>query len=189
MSCGRAFIRCQAILFAASSTLIACATPQSAASRLDSRGITVVTLADAIVLSRPDRRLAANASDYAYVGPVRVNRMGHYENLLWIGLASTIDRPFQDAPADIAAKLALIVDGQPIVLPLVEWETDLDRVPYRAEAPLYATFAAPTSLDQIQRIATASSVEAHFVSGAGELASYRTWQGAWSSWLLFVSAD
>ena len=189
MSCGRTFVLRNAILAAASSTLVACAMPQAATSRLDSRGVTVVTLADAIVLARPVRQLAANAGDYAYIGPVRVNRMGRIEHLLWIGLASTVDRSFYDAPLDIAVELALFVDDQPMILQLADWTTDLDSVPYRTEAPLYATLAASASLDQIQRIATASSVEAHFIAGDGASARYRTWDGTWTSWSLFVNAD
>ena len=151
--------------------------------------MTVVTLDDAIVLARPVRQLAAAARDYAYLGPVELNRMGNRDYYLWVGLASTIDRKLIDiAPADVQT-LTLLIDGLPMTLPLADWTGDTDRAPYETGAPLYATFAARISLDQLQRIANADSVQVHFVSPSGDSRRYRLWQGAWTSWTWLAAAE
>ncbi len=169
--------------------MFACTTQTPVTSRLDSRGLTVVALDDAIVLARPVRRLTVAARDYAYIGPVEINRMGQRDHYLWLGLASTVDRAFADvSPAD-AELLAILVDGQPMILPLTKWSADLDRPPYATVVPVYATLSARASLDQIQRIADATSIEVHIISNSGVAARYRMWQGAWSSWSLFGRAD
>ena len=167
----------------------ACTTQTPVTSRLDSSGLTVVALDDAIVLARPARKLTVAARDYAYVGPVEINRMGQREHYLWLGLASTVDRAFADAPAADAELLAILVDGQPMTLPLTDWSAELDRAPYETVVPLYATLSTRASLDQIQRIAGATSIEVHIISNTRPAAQYRMWQGAWSSWSLFGRAE
>jgi len=173
----------------ASVMLSGCATGEPLSSSLDSNGVTVVTLDDPIVLARPVRQLAAAARDYAYLGPVELNRMGKRDYYLWVGLASTVDRKLIDVtPADVHA-LTLLINGLPMTLPLVEWAKDPDQPPYKTSAPLYATFAARISLDQILRIAGASSVQAHFVSTSGGSRRYRLWQGDWTSWTWLAAAE
>ena len=56
-------------------------------------------------------------------------------------------------------------------------------------APLYATYAARASLDQIERIAGATNVEALFVTEHGTVERYRAWEGGWGNWTLFVNAE
>ena len=169
--------------------MFACTTQPPVTSRLDSSGLTVVSLNDVIVLARPVRRLTAAARDYAYIGPVEINRMGQREYYLWLGLASTVDHAFADvSPAD-AKLLAILVDGQPMMLPLTDWSEALDRPPYETVVPVYASLSARASLDQIQRIAGAASIEVHIISNSRSAARYRMWQGAWSSWSLFGRAE
>ena len=82
--------------------LSGCVSNSPLSTRLDSFGVTVVTLDDPIVLARPVPQLAAAARDYAYLGPVEMNRMGDRDYYLWVGLASTIDRKLINvAPADV----------------------------------------------------------------------------------------
>lgn len=168
------------------SLLAGCASVPETRSRLDSSGLTVVALADAIVLAHPVRTLAAAARDYAYIGPVEINRMGQRHYLLWIGLASTIDRELVGANPPEATALVIIVDGEPMELSLAEWDMSLDLPPYDATAPVYDVLAARASLDQIGRIAAADSVELHVVQGNDVTAQYVTWHGTWASWSAFV---
>ena len=127
--------------------------------------------------------------DYAYIGPVRVNHMGKLDNYLWIGLASTVDRAFINARQTQTTALALLIDGQPMLLELDEWGALLDASPYDTAAPVYATYGARASLDQIERIAAATIVEALFVTQGGRIERYRAWQGDWATWTLFVDAE
>jgi len=169
--------------------LAGCATEASVTSRLDSSGYTIATMGDAIVLSRPTPQLAAAARDYAYVGPVEINHMGKLEHYLWVGLASTVDRKFDSISPDTAEDLVLLVDGQPMLLPLKKWNTSLDQMPYSTIAPMYATLSAHASLDQIKRIASSTSVEVHIVASDGTVAHYRMWQGDFPSWSLLGKVE
>lgn len=166
-------------------TISACASQSPVASRLDSSGVTIVTLDEAIVLSRPILHLTASARDYAYLGPVEINNMGSLDHYLWVGLATTVDRALVGSYPPDAHALAILVDGQPMVLPLTEWHTGLDQPPYETVLPLYAILAARASLDQIQRVAGGGSVEVHLISESAVTAHYRVWQGRWPSWSLF----
>ena len=169
--------------------LTGCSTTGPDATRLDSSGLTIATLADAVLLARPVRTLAAGARDYAYVGPVEINRMGHREYFFWVGLASTVDRERVGLAPAAAIALTIIVDDEPMYLPLAEWDTPLDAPPYATTAPVYATLAAPTTLDQIHRIAAASAVEMHVIVGTNTAARYQAWQGDWASWSSFPPAN
>jgi hypothetical protein len=169
--------------------LSGCAARTQMVSRLDVSGLTVVTLDEPIVLARPVRQLAAAALDYAYLGPVEINRMGNRDYFLWVGLASTIDRKLVGVPPEDVQVLAVLLDGRPMLLPLVHWVANLDRSPYETTAPLHATFAAHASLDQIRRISSAQSVEVHLVSASGVAWRYQKWQGDWSSWSLLAATE
>ena len=172
-----------AVLFAG------CVTQSTIVSRLDSSGLTVVTLSDAIVFMRPVRTLAAGARDYASIGPIEINRMGERQYFLWIGLASTVDRELAGLVPMDASELVLIVDESPMVLPLITWDTALDISPYVSSAPVYATLAAHTSLDQIHHIANANVVELYFVVDAENTARYQRWQGEWMAFSDFASTN
>ena len=164
----------------------ACGTQPPIVSRLDTSGITIVTLDDAVVLARPVRRITAAARDYAYIGPVQINRMGNRDHYLWIGLASTVDRAFADVSPAKVSTLALLVDGQPMTLPLKEWSMKLDESPYESTVPIYAALSAHASLDQIQRIASANTVAVHIVTDSGQSTRYQRWHGAWQAWSGFT---
>lgn len=169
--------------------LAGCTTQSSSISRLDSSGLTVVTLTEAIVFARPVRTLAAGARDYAYIGPIEINRMGDRQYFFWIALASTVDRDLLGVVPDDADALVLVVDESPMVLPLVEWDTTLDIPPYDSPAPIYATLAAHTSLDQIHRIANANVIELYVAAGATSTARYQRWQGTWTTFTELASND
>lgn len=166
----------------------ACAPQAPLNSRLDASGITVVTLADAVIVARPVAEIAVAARDYAYLGPIEVNRMGERRYFLWVGLASTIDRDLVNATPEAPRQLVFVADGQPMMLELAGWDIAFDVPPYATGAPLYATLSARTTLDQIRRIAAATSVEVHLISSSGAASHYRHWQGGWPAWSLFSDA-
>ncbi|MBT8077697.1 MAG: hypothetical protein KJO31_03930 [Gammaproteobacteria bacterium] len=183
-------LACAIFVLAVTTGLGGCAAHEaSVRSRLDSSGFTVETMGDPIVLSLPAPRLAASARDYAYLGPVEINHMGEREHYLWLGLASTVDRQFESVTPDTVDTMVLLVDGQPMILPLDNWVTSLDQLPYDTIAPLYATLAARASFDQIQRIASAESVEVHVITHDGSVERYRMWQGDFPSWSLLGNAE
>ncbi len=168
------------VIVATAASLTGCVAGSQLTSRLDSNGLTIVTMDDPVILALPERQLAAAAQDFAYLGPVELNRMGHRDYFLWIGLASTIDRELFDASPAEAQVVAVLIDGWPETLPLVDWAADLDQAPYETDAPLYRSVAAHASLDLIRRISTAETVEVNFVSASGVSRRYQKWQGDWS---------
>lgn len=162
--------------------LASCTTVPGERSRLDSSGLTVVTLAQTLVLSRPQPTVAAGARDYVYIGPVELNNMGNREYLLWVSLASTIDREFLGLAPIGAAEIVLLVDDEPMQFAVSRWRTELDASPYPTSTPVYATLEATTTLNQIHRIAAASTVEFHLVADRGADSHYRHWDGDWTEW-------
>ncbi len=173
-------------LFTALAVLMqGCAAEMERSSRLDSSGLTVATEPNAVVFANPVRTFAAGARDYAYLGPVEINRMGERQYYLWVGLASTIDQDYVQREPPKADTLALIVNGEPMMLPLTAWETDLDLPPYESPAPVYATFSAATTVDQIHRIADAEFVELYLIAGDALDARYLPWDRLWTAWREF----
>lgn len=159
-----------------------CATELPSPSRLDSSGLTVVTEPAAVVFANPSRTLATGARDYAYLGPVEINRMGKRQYFFWLGLASTIDQDYVQRELPDADTLVLIVNGEPMLLSLSEWQTDLDVPPYESSAPVYAVFSAATSISQIHRIAAADFIELYLVDGDELDARYLPWDRLWLAW-------
>lgn len=175
------------VLFAA--LLIGCSVEPPKTSRLDSSGLTIVTHDDAIMVARTVRKLAAGARDFAFIGPVEINRMGHRDYYFWIGLASTVDRDLVGhAPANAVA-MALVIDDEPMIMPLSEWATSLDVAPYQSTVPVYVALMAQTSLDQIHRIAKAKSVEILMIADTDTAVRYQAWQGTWSAWSAFPGEE
>lgn len=154
-------------------------------SRLDSSGLTVVTLGEAVLLAHALPRVAAGARDYAYIGPVEINRMGYREFYLWISLASTIDREFLGLTPVDATELVLVVDDEAMQFSIGTWNTDLDVAPYASTAPVYATLEVSTTLDQIRRIAAAETVELHLIADTNANSQYQFWKGDWAEWQKF----
>ncbi len=166
-------------------TLASCARQPIEHSRLDSSGLTVVTLGEAVLLAHAVPRVAAGARDYAYIGPVEINRMGLREFYLWISLASTIDREYLGLTPVDATELVLIVDDEAMEFSIGILNTDLDVAPYASSAPVYATLEVSTTLDQIRRIAAAETVELHLIADTNRNSQYQFWKGDWAEWQRF----
>lgn len=166
-------------------TLSSCARTPVEQSRLDSSGVTVVTLDHSLVLAHSLPTIAAGVRDYVYIGPVEINNMGNREYYLWVSLASTIDREFLGLTPSDASELVLLVDDEPMQFPIARWRTELDAPPYLSSTPVYATLEAKTTLDQIHRIAAAETVELHLIADSDGGSLYQYWNGDWAAWQNF----
>jgi len=140
-----------------------------------------------LVVARSVNRVTVAGRDYAYLGPIDINRMGRRDYYLWIGMASTVDRALLDEDRPQAATLVIEVDGVPMDFPLAPWNPGLDALPYPASTPVYETFVARASLDQIDRIASAASVKVLFALDDGTASSYELWSGQWLDWTRFTA--
>ena len=166
----------------------ACATREPINSWFDpDTALTYAALHEPLVVARPVDRLTVAGRDYAYLGPIDINRMGRRDYYLWIGMASTVDRALLDEARPQAATLVLVVDGVPMDFPLAPWHPGLEALPYPTTTPVYATFVARASLDQLERIAAATSVMVQFALDDGKASGYELWSGQWLDWTRFTA--
>lgn len=148
--------------------------------------LTYAAMHEPLVVARPVNRVTVAGRDYAYLGPIDINRMGRRDHYLWIGMASTVDRALLDEAQPQAVNLVLIVDDVPMDFPLRPWNPGLEALPYPVSTPVYESFVARASLDQIDRIAAAESVSVQFALHDGRAASYDLWSGSWIDWSGFI---
>lgn len=173
-------------LLIASAILTGCASAPNREVRFhEDSGLTWASMDEAIVLARSTPQYAVAARDYIYIGPVETNWLGEREHYLWLGIASTVDRELRGDSAPDTETLLLLIDGTPVAFPLSIWEAEFQTTPYEAQVPIADTWGARVSLDQIQRIAQADTVEVHLVSAAGATARYELWHGNWLNWVEF----
>jgi len=160
-------------------------TPNREVRFHEETGLTWASMDEAIVLARSTPQYTVAARDYIYIGPVETNRLGELEHHLWLGIASTVDRELRGESAPESDTLVLLVDGTPVALPLTTWEAAFESAPYETPVPVAGVQAARVSLDQIQRIARADSVEVQVLSASGSTVRYELWHGNWPSWSNF----
>jgi hypothetical protein len=165
-----------------------CASDEPLRSTLDDKGLTWVSMDRTVTLARPVPRFSAAARDYIYIAPVEANDMGTRSHYLWIGLGTTVDRAWGRAAPNAAVTLVLLLDGKPVALPLSSWDADLNAALYDTPAPVYQVQRARVTLDQLERIATAQSIDVQVVADDGSVAGYELWDGAWSDWHAFLTA-
>jgi hypothetical protein len=95
----------------------------------ETSGITITRVFEPMAFFHEHPRLAANARDYIYVGPVELNRAGRYEYVLWMSFCSTIDRG-ERTGLEYPAGISLVADGES--MQLVETNADIGSQPYTA---------------------------------------------------------
>lgn len=163
-------------------TLGACASVPSVNSRFDERtGLTLQWLEEPVVLARAVPRMATAARDYAYLGPLQINRMGAVETYIWIGMASTLDRAAVSEEPPVAASLVLVIDGSPMHLVLEAWSGQTVP-PYETTTPIYLSRRVRVAADQIDRIARAGKIQAYLMNSDGVAAAYFLWRGDFGAW-------
>jgi hypothetical protein len=166
--------------------LAACASDDALRSGIDDRGRSWVSLETTVTLARPAPRFSNAARDYLYVAPVQASTSGARRHYLWVGLSTTVDRGWPWATPGEAVTLLLTVDGIPVTLPLAEWDAEGGAALYRPPAPVYQVRRASVSLDELERIITATEIAAQIVASDGSAARYDLWDGQWSDWTAFV---
>jgi len=163
-----------------------CAGDAELRSTLDDRGLTWITSDLIVTFARSAPRFSAAARDYAYLAPVERNDMGTRRHFLWLGLGSTIDRPWNWGESSSPVTLVLVLDGEPVALPLAPWEGSEDMSRH-ASTPVYQTQRARISLDQLEHFANAESIEIELIAENGAAARYELWDGTSSDWHTFVA--
>ena len=166
-----------------------CASAPVVESRFDEQtGLTLVWLDEPVVLAYTVPRVATTARDYAYLGPLQLNRLGEIESYVWVGVASTLDRAAIDEQPPALTHLVLLLDGVPMQLQLEPWTEGVEP-PYVIPAPLLFSQQARVAGDQLQRIASARRVEARFTTADGVDRRYTLWRGDYSAWNQFALGE
>jgi hypothetical protein len=161
-----------------------CGAPFTALERLDERaGLMLSRAGEALVFARTERRYSRSGRDYLYIGPVEVNRQGVREYFLWVGVASTLDRAFIAAPAAAAPRtLVIVVDGEPLELPLLPWHelvrTSEVRPVYATAVPLSVELGARVTLQQLALFDRAPLEAVAVETGGGTPRSFGRWGGS-----------
>ncbi len=190
MRAARSLPRSGLLLSAVGAMLLAlagCASRAPLRSHLDEIGRTWASMEAPIALARPAPRFSHAARDYLYLAPVEANDAGKRKQYLWVGLGTTVDRRWPWAAPPDAATLLLVLDGTPLVLPLEDWDAQQGAALYRPPAPIHTMRRASVTLDEVARIAAATTIEALVVARDGSVASYELWSGHWSDWAAFVT--
>ncbi|MDH4126897.1 MAG: hypothetical protein OEW64_06865 [Gammaproteobacteria bacterium] len=152
------------IIVLAASLIVACAAaPPSAGTKLDPlTSVTLVYSALPIVLYRDDPAHAAYARNFVSLGPLLVNRSGHHEYFLWLGIWNTNQTPDMEERRDGFDSIVLFVDGEPLPLELAGWTPES----IGASEPVYPKPVASSldayyrvTLDQIRLLANAAELQ------------------------------
>lgn len=176
-------------MLAAALLLGACSGGPSVRSSTDSAtGVTVVSMSEPVVLARQQRNLAEAARDYLYLGPVGLSERGRYQQYLWLGLGSTIDRSLAAVSFPDPTTVVLILDGVPMALNIEDWPAE-GTLPYDVSVETELSLAARVTQSQLQRIAIANEVEAVVELDGGAFHRFVRWTGDRNQWSSLSAAD
>jgi hypothetical protein len=162
-----------------------CAAEAPLTSALDEKGRTEVRATTLMTLARPVPRFSEAARDYLYLAPVEINERGTRHHYLWLGLATTVDHRWLWAERGEPATLVLVFDGLPVAVPLSPW--DAAPPEFATPAPRYAELRAAVTLDELEHLATAGSIDVALLTADGERLEFAPWRGSWGDWLPFVA--
>lgn len=163
--------------------LTACATAPGDAvrQRLDENtGVTVTHMAQPLEFysSRPEAGL--QATSFAYLGPLEVNRMGTRTTYLWFSVLPGTDARGRDAGAlDLPQQLRVVADREPFELSVTATggrEIDLGSRAYRRPASWASEAYLSVSPELLGRLAAASKLFLEIGAGDGSVRRYELWK-------------
>jgi len=129
-----------------------------------------------MILYRDDPGRAAHAKNFVSLGPLLVNRGGHYEYFIWLGIWNTNQTPDLDERRDGFDSIVLFVDGEPLALDVAGWTP----AAIGASEPVYAQPVGSAldayyrvTADQIRLLAYSSDVQLR--TGGALPRAYEPW--------------
>lgn len=177
------------LLLASAGLLAGCSGGPSVRSTTDgATGMTVVSMSEPVVLARRQPGLAEAARDYLYIGPVGLSERGRYQQYLWLGLGSTIDRPLAAVSFPEPKAVVLLLDGVPMALDIQAWPAE-GTLPYEVSVNTELSLAARVTQSQLHRIAGAAEVEAVVELQDGAYSRFVRWHGDRNQWSGLSAAD
>ena len=162
-------------------TACAAAPDNEVREQLDERtGVTVTRMKEALQFYSPIPELGLQATRFAYLGPLEVNRMGARTTYLWLSvLPGSNSEGQEEAVVRAPAKLALVVDGErfePEIAATSADQIDLGKRAYSRPADWAHEGYWSTSPELLARLGTASSLTLEIDSGDGQLRRYEPWK-------------
>jgi hypothetical protein len=145
------------------SVVIGCASsPERPREILDPQTSATITYSSAtMLLYRDVPAHAANAKNLVSLGPLQVNRSGHYRYFLWLGIWNTNFKASEANGRDGFDSIILFVDGEPLALEISGWTPST----IGASTPVYPQPVASAlnayyevTVDQIRFIAEANDL-------------------------------
>lgn len=136
--------------------------PERPREILDPQTSVTITYSPAtMLLYRDDPAHAAHAKNLVSLGPLQVNRSGHYRYFLWLGIWNTNHNVSEADGRDGFDSIVLFVDGEPLALEVSGWTPSA----IGASAPVYMQPVAraldayyEVTVDQIRFIAEAKEI-------------------------------
>jgi hypothetical protein len=184
----------RAVLAALPAWLAACATVPDTQVReqLDEHtGVTMTRMAQALEFYSPRPERGLQATSFAYLGPLEVNRMGNRSTYLWLSVLPGTDVQGREAGAlGAPQQLRLIIDNEPFEVAIAATagqEINLGARAYRRPASWAheAYLSAPPEL--LARLAAASSLLLEIDVGDGQLRRYDPWKADLSGLKAFIA--
>ena len=124
-------------------------------------GATITYSSATLLFYRDDPAHAAHAKNLVSMGPLQVNRSGHYRYYLWLGIWNTNHTVSEADGQDGFDSIILYVDGEPIPLEIGGWTPSA----IGASAPVFQPPVASAlsayyevTVDQIRFIAEATDL-------------------------------
>jgi hypothetical protein len=161
--------------------------------QLDERtGVTVTRMKDALQFYSPLPELGLQATRFAYLGPLEVNRMGTRTTYLWLSVLPGSDsRAPEPAGLEKPIRLLLIVDKEERfelqIAASSAGQIDLGSRAYPRPADWAREGYWSASPELLARLATAGSLLLEIDSGDGELRRYEPWKADLNTLKQFVA--
>jgi hypothetical protein len=160
--------------------------------QLDERtGVTVTRMKEALQFYSPLPELGLQATSFAYLGPLEVNRMGTRSTYLWLSVLPGNDAREPDpTQSEKPTRLLLVVDDERFELQIAASsavEIDLGARAYPRPADWAREGYWSASPELLARLANAGSLLLEIDSGEGQLRRYEPWKADLNTLRQFVA--
>lgn len=160
--------------------------------QLDERtGVTVTRMKDALQFYSPRPELGLQATGFAYLGPLEVNRMGTRNTYLWLSvLLGSASEGSDPGDAQTPARLLLLVDGERFELQVAASsgkQIDLGTRAYPRPADWAREAYWSASPELLARLANVGTLLLEIDSGDGQLRRYEPWKADLNTLKQFVA--
>lgn len=163
------------------------------ASRLDDRGDThplaSTRLGEPLAFARSVSGISTTARDYVYLGAIEVSNGGVRSYLIWVGLASTLDRGAVGRAFPTASRMRISTDTDTLDFPLTAWDDARSDARFDTSAPVYRNLGVDVTDTDLSRIANAGIVDVTLVDDTGKSLRYTAWGDTQSRWITPADDD